>query len=251
MLRGRNIAVANVTFRHGNVAAMGLRRCTFAATTPGPAPSASSIVLRPHSAAANGPLRHPAGASLVPGSAEAGGNVAATSCRGRATLEERAATFSSTSKAHAPAMEPSSDTGTDPVLGEGHYTVVLAGAGHRTLEVARAGPDFRAGPFIVSYLCGPDNGRDYRAFAHITAAGDGLWPIRTPAEWYGHFIRTARRATIRSGTRAEMAARGGPLTRNLGRQPPAQAGAAVIRPGWAEPTRPRRKERVAGVHPAG
>ena len=73
-------------------------------------------------------------------------------------------------------MEPSSDAGTEPVLGEGHYTVVLAGAGHRTLEVTRAGPDFRAGPFIVSYLCGPDNERDYRAFAHITARGDGrLW----------------------------------------------------------------------------
>ncbi|HWI04018.1 MAG TPA: DUF6011 domain-containing protein [Acidimicrobiales bacterium] len=73
-------------------------------------------------------------------------------------------------------MGLSSDPGTEPVLGEGHYTVVLASAGHRTLEVTRAGPDFRAGPFIVSYLCGPDNERDYRAFAHITAAGDGrLW----------------------------------------------------------------------------
>ncbi len=73
-------------------------------------------------------------------------------------------------------MEPSSDPGTEPVLGEGDYTVVLAGVGHRTLEVTRADPDFRAGPFIVSYLCGPDNERDYRAFAHITAAGDGrLW----------------------------------------------------------------------------
>ncbi len=72
-------------------------------------------------------------------------------------------------------MEPSSDPGTEQVVGEGHYTVVLAG-GHRTLEVTRAGPDFRAGPFIVSYLCGPDNESDYRAFAHITAAGDGrLW----------------------------------------------------------------------------
>jgi len=27
-------------------------------------------------------------------------------------------------------MEPSSDPGTEPVLGDGHYTVVLAGAGH-------------------------------------------------------------------------------------------------------------------------
>ena len=32
-------------------------------------------------------------------------------------------------------MEPSPDPGTEPVLGEGHYTVVLAGAGHRTLEL--------------------------------------------------------------------------------------------------------------------
>jgi len=43
-------------------------------------------------------------------------------------------------------MEPSSDPGTEPVLAEGHYTVVLAGAGHRTLAVTRAGPDFQAGP---------------------------------------------------------------------------------------------------------
>ena len=73
-------------------------------------------------------------------------------------------------------MEPSPAPGAAPALGEGHHTVVLAGAGHRTLEVTRAGPDFRAGLLIVSYLCGPDNERDYRAFAHITAAGDGrLW----------------------------------------------------------------------------
>ena len=73
-------------------------------------------------------------------------------------------------------MEPSPDPGTEPVLGEGHYTVVLAGAAHRTRKVTRAGPDFRAEPFIVSDLCGPDNERDYRAFAHITAAGAGrLW----------------------------------------------------------------------------
>ncbi len=73
-------------------------------------------------------------------------------------------------------MEPSPDPGTVPVLGEGHYTVVLAGVGHRTLEVTEAGPDLRAGPLIVSYLCGPDNERDYRAFAHITAEGVArLW----------------------------------------------------------------------------
>jgi len=87
-------------------------------------------------------------------------------------------------------MDPSSDRSTDPVLGEGHYTVVLAGAGHRTLEVTSPGPHFRAGPFIVSYLCGPDNERDYRAFAHITAAGDGrLWDASgktrpSPAPWW-------------------------------------------------------------------
>ncbi len=66
--------------------------------------------------------------------------------------------------------------GPGPAMVEGHYTVVLDGAGHRTLEVTTAGPDFRAGPLIVSYLCGPDNERDYRAFAHITAEGAGrLW----------------------------------------------------------------------------
>ena len=54
-------------------------------------------------------------------------------------------------------MEPSSDPGTEPVLGEGHYTVVLAGAGHRTLEVTRAA-HFRAGPFIVSYFAVPTTG---------------------------------------------------------------------------------------------
>jgi len=74
------------------------------------------------------------------------------------------------------AMEAAPGPGVARVLGEGHYTVVLAGAGHRTLEVTRAGPDFRAGLLIVSYLCGPDNERDYRAFAHITAGGEGrLW----------------------------------------------------------------------------
>lgn len=67
-------------------------------------------------------------------------------------------------------MDRSSDPGTEPVLGEGHYTVALAGAGHRTLEVTRAGPDFQAGPFIVSYLCGSDNESGYRAFAHTLAA---------------------------------------------------------------------------------
>ena len=73
-------------------------------------------------------------------------------------------------------MEPSLGPGGNQALSEGHYTVVLAGVGHRTLEVTRAGPDFRAGPLIVSYLCGPDNECDYRAFAHITAGGDvRLW----------------------------------------------------------------------------
>lgn len=63
-------------------------------------------------------------------------------------------------------MEPSSDRGAEPVLAEGHYTVALAGAGHRTLEVTRPGPDFGAGPFVVSYLYGPDNESGYRAFGH-------------------------------------------------------------------------------------
>ncbi len=73
-------------------------------------------------------------------------------------------------------MEQSPAPGSAPALGEGHYTVVLAGGGHRTLEVTRAAPDFRAGPLIVAYLCGPDNERDYRSFAHITTEGAGrLW----------------------------------------------------------------------------
>jgi hypothetical protein len=73
-------------------------------------------------------------------------------------------------------MKRSPASGSAPALEEGHYTVVLPGGGHRTLAVTRAGPDFRAGPFIVAYLCGPDNERDYRAFAHITAEGTGrLW----------------------------------------------------------------------------
>jgi hypothetical protein len=87
-------------------------------------------------------------------------------------------------------MEPSSDPGADPVLGEGHHTVVLVGTGHRTLEVTRAGPDFRTGPFIASYLCGPDNESDYRAFAHITpraTAGSGVASGTTrpsPGPWW-------------------------------------------------------------------
>lgn len=73
-------------------------------------------------------------------------------------------------------MERSTDPAPGPLLGEGQYTVVLAAGGHRTLEVTKAGPDFRAGPLVVSYLCGPDNERDYRSFAHITADGAGrLW----------------------------------------------------------------------------
>lgn len=72
-------------------------------------------------------------------------------------------------------MEPSPAPGAAPALGEGHHTVVLAGAGHRTLEVTKAGADFRARPLIVA-LCGPDNERDHRSFAHITADGAGhLW----------------------------------------------------------------------------
>jgi hypothetical protein len=61
-------------------------------------------------------------------------------------------------------------------LAEGHYTVVLAGGDRRTLRVSAAGPLFRAGPLIVSYLCGPDNERDYQAFAHLTTDGaPRLW----------------------------------------------------------------------------
>jgi hypothetical protein len=75
-----------------------------------------------------------------------------------------------------PPMEQSAAPGPPPVLGEGHYTVVLAGGDRRTLEVTKAGPDHGAGPLLVAYLCGPDNERDYRSFAHITADGAGrLW----------------------------------------------------------------------------
>ncbi|MGI8686704.1 MAG: hypothetical protein ACR2MO_16720 [Acidimicrobiales bacterium] len=102
------------------------------------------------------------------------------------------------------------------MLSEGHYTVVLAGAGHRTLEVTRAGPDFRAGPFIVSYLCGPDNESDYRAFAHITAAGDGRL-------WHRFREDSALGAVVADPTGAAGTYRRGP----------------------------RRRERVARVHPAG
>lgn len=73
-------------------------------------------------------------------------------------------------------MEQSPAPGPAPVLGEGHYTVVVAGGGHRTLEVTRAGPT--SGPGCCSWLtfCGPDNERDDRSFAHITADGAGrLW----------------------------------------------------------------------------
>ena len=42
-------------------------------------------------------------------------------------------------------MEPSPDPSAEPVLGEGHYTVVLAGGGHRTVEATGAGPDFQLG----------------------------------------------------------------------------------------------------------
>jgi hypothetical protein len=75
-----------------------------------------------------------------------------------------------------PPMEQSPAPGPAPVLGEGHYTVVRAGGGHRTLEVTKAGPDVGSEPLLVAYLCGPDNERDYRSFAHITADGAGrLW----------------------------------------------------------------------------
>jgi hypothetical protein len=86
-------------------------------------------------------------------------------------------------------MEPSSEAGTEPVLAEAYYTVVLAD-GHRTLEVTRAGPDFRAGSFIASYLSGPDNESGHRAFGHIATAGDGrLWHASgrarpSPTPWW-------------------------------------------------------------------
>ena len=42
-------------------------------------------------------------------------------------------------------MEPSLGPGRDRALSEGHYTVVLAGGGHRSLEATRAGPDLQLG----------------------------------------------------------------------------------------------------------
>lgn len=42
-------------------------------------------------------------------------------------------------------MESSPNPSAELVLGEGHYTVVLAGGGHRTLEATRAEPDFQLG----------------------------------------------------------------------------------------------------------
>lgn len=54
-------------------------------------------------------------------------------------------------------MDSSPDTDSEPVLAEGHHTLVLVGLGRRTLDVTRSGPDFRARPFIVDYLCGLDN----------------------------------------------------------------------------------------------
>lgn len=42
-------------------------------------------------------------------------------------------------------MQRSPNPAPAPAPGEGQYTVVLPGGGHRTLEVTKAGPDFRAG----------------------------------------------------------------------------------------------------------
>ena len=94
-----------------------------------------------------------------------------------------------------------------PGLAEGHYTVVTAAAAHRTLRVSRAGPDFRAGPFIVSYLSGPDNERDYRAFAHI--APDG-----SPRLWRRFHADTALAAAL-AAVAADPAGTAGAYLRGL------------------------------------
>ncbi len=122
MLRGRNIAA-------GDVSARGSQRCRpWASTLHHTTQRRPDQHLRPHLLPyaqtlqrRNGPLRHSGDASLVPKSTGAVCNVAATSLRRKRDVGERAATLSSTSKAHAPAMEPSSDPGTEPVLGEGHH----------------------------------------------------------------------------------------------------------------------------------
>jgi len=104
-------------------------------------------------------------------------------------------------------MQLSPAPGSPPALGEGRYTVVLAGAGHRTLEVTKAGPDFRAGPLVVSYLCGPDNERDYRAFAHITADG-------APRIWH-RFRSDSSLATALAAVVSDPAGASGAYVRGL------------------------------------
>jgi hypothetical protein len=169
MLRGRNTAVGNVFPGSGNVAGHGLRRCTIGGNNALTSTFGPTSCVTPGLFSGERAAPHPGDARLVPKSAEAGGNVAATSRRRTRTGPQH---FRQHQRRTLPAMEPYADPGTEPVLGWGHYTVVLAGAGHRTLEVA--GPDFRARSLIVSYLCGPGNESNYRAFTHITAGGDGL-----------------------------------------------------------------------------
>lgn len=47
---------------------------------------------------------------------------------------------------------------------------------HRTLEVVPAAAGFKGGPYLVCFLCGPDNNHDYRPFAHVDQRGSPrLW----------------------------------------------------------------------------
>lgn len=96
-------------------------------------------------------------------------------------------------------MRPSPIPPSAAALQQGRYTVVLPDGGHRTLEVTPAGPQFRAGPLIVSYLCGPDNQRDYRAFAHITASGAArIW-----RRFHGEGALAAALGALVGGTEAQ------------------------------------------------
>lgn len=71
-----------------------------------------------------------------------------------------------------PQADRPSATATGPAaLVPGRYTVVFADGAHRTLEVSPAGVSFASGPLLISFLCGPDNTSDYRAFAHVDHSG--------------------------------------------------------------------------------
>ena len=66
----------------------------------------------------------------------------------------------------------------------GTYTIVLHGGNHRTILVREADSGFRLGSRVLAYLSGPDNERNYVAFAHVKASGTAyLWRrFRTDSE---------------------------------------------------------------------